>query len=62
MTNDGRLSIPLARYTFDLAFENIIQVGVVAHPSLINVPQDFEVRIAFSFTPSTLPMKSLTPL
>ena len=29
--------------TFDLAFENLIKVGVVAYPSLINVPQDLEV-------------------
>ncbi|KAH7924310.1 dienelactone hydrolase [Leucogyrophana mollusca] len=30
------------RYVFDLAFENIIQVSVVAHPSLLKVPDDLE--------------------
>ncbi|KAH7885747.1 Alpha/Beta hydrolase protein [Phlebopus sp. FC_14] len=30
------------RYTFDLAFDNIIKVAVVAHPSLLKVPEDLE--------------------
>jgi len=30
------------RYVFDLAFENVIQVSVVAHPSLLQTPQDLE--------------------
>lgn len=33
----------LARLTFDLAFENIIQAAVVAHPSLFK-PEDLDVR------------------
>ncbi len=35
-----------ARITFNLAFENAIDVNVVSHPSLLNVPEDIEVRIA----------------
>ncbi|KAF8205284.1 Alpha/Beta hydrolase protein [Mycena galopus ATCC 62051] len=31
-----------ARYTFDLAFERLIKVAVVAHPSLLKRPQDIE--------------------
>jgi hypothetical protein len=31
------------RYTFDLAFENVIQCSVVSHPSLLKVPDDLEV-------------------
>ena len=34
----------LGRYTFDLAFENVIKVAVVSHPSLLQVPADLEVR------------------
>jgi len=30
------------RYTFDLAFEGIIQCSVVAHPSLLKIPEDLE--------------------
>ncbi|TDL23729.1 alpha/beta-hydrolase [Rickenella mellea] len=30
------------RYVFDLAFDNVIKVGVVAHPSLLQVPEDLE--------------------
>jgi dienelactone hydrolase len=33
----------IARLTFDLAFENIIQAAVVAHPSLFK-PDDMDVR------------------
>jgi hypothetical protein len=33
----------IARLTFDLAFENIIQAAVVAHPSLFK-PEDLDVR------------------
>lgn len=29
-----------ARYAFDLAFENIISVTIVSHPSLLNIPHD----------------------
>ncbi|KAF9485529.1 dienelactone hydrolase endo-1,3,1,4-beta-D-glucanase [Pholiota conissans] len=39
------------RYVFDLAFENIIKVGVVSHPSLLKVPDDLEKYIATSKTP-----------
>jgi hypothetical protein len=47
------------RYTFDLAFENIIKVAVVSHPSLLNVPEDLEVRIVYFFVCLFL---HLTPL
>ncbi|KAH7890858.1 hypothetical protein F5I97DRAFT_1798743, partial [Phlebopus sp. FC_14] len=30
------------RYTFDLAFDDVIKVAVIAHPSLLKVPEDFE--------------------
>ncbi|KIY48396.1 alpha/beta-hydrolase [Fistulina hepatica ATCC 64428] len=30
------------RYTFDLAFDGVIKVAVVAHPSLLQVPSDLE--------------------
>ncbi|KAG2142850.1 dienelactone hydrolase [Suillus bovinus] len=30
------------RYTFDLAFENIIQCTVVSHPSFLRIPDDLE--------------------
>ncbi|KAG6328602.1 hypothetical protein ID866_10486 [Astraeus odoratus] len=30
------------RYSFDLAFDNLIKVTVVAHPSLLNIPDDLE--------------------
>jgi len=31
-----------ARYTFDLAFDRVIKVAVVAHPSLLKRPEDLE--------------------
>ena len=31
------------RYTFDLAFDNIIKAAVITHPSLIEAPKDLEV-------------------
>jgi len=31
------------RYTFDLAFDKVIKVAAVAHPSLLKVPEDLEV-------------------
>ena len=40
----GFILLGVGRYTFDFAFENIIKVAVVAHPFLIKVPEDFEVR------------------
>ena len=36
----------LARLVFDLAFDNIIHVAVVAHPSLLK-PEDLDVRHSF---------------
>ena len=36
----------LARLVFDLAFDNVIQVAVVAHPSLLK-PEDLDVRHPF---------------
>jgi len=39
------------RYTFDLAFENIIKVAVVAHPFLIKIPDDLEKYAAISKAP-----------
>ena len=32
---------------FDLAFENVISVAAVAHPSLLKVPDDLEVRLNY---------------
>ena len=38
-----RYNFPLvARYVFDLAFDNVIKVAVVSHPSLLEVPDDLE--------------------
>jgi dienelactone hydrolase len=39
------------RYTFDLAFDNIIKVSVVSHPSLLKVPEDLEKYISTSKAP-----------
>jgi len=39
------------RYVFDLAFENIIKVSVVSHPSLLKVPEDLEKYFATSKAP-----------
>jgi len=39
------------RYVFDLAFENIIKVGVVSHPSLLKVPEDLEKYVNTSKAP-----------
>ena len=36
----------LARLVFDLAFDNVIHVAVVAHPSLLK-PEDLDVRHSF---------------
>lgn len=36
--------VHIARYVFNLAFENDIKVSVVSHPSLLKVPEDLEVR------------------
>ena len=34
----------IGRYVFDLAFEHIISAAAVAHPSMLKVPEDLEVR------------------
>ncbi|KAF9485538.1 hypothetical protein BDN70DRAFT_916925 [Pholiota conissans] len=39
------------RYVFDLAFENIIKVGVISHPSHLIVPDDLEKYVATSQAP-----------
>lgn len=36
-----------ARYVFDLAFENLINVAVVSHPTFLEAPKDFEVISRF---------------
>ena len=41
--NEGYQLVHIGRYTFDLAFENVIKVAVVSHPSLLKVPEDLEV-------------------
>ena len=38
----GLSPFPLARLVFDLAFENIIRVAVITHPSLFT-PKDLDV-------------------
>ncbi|KAF5360037.1 hypothetical protein D9758_007640 [Tetrapyrgos nigripes] len=40
-----------ARYVFDLAFENIITVSIVSHPSLLQVPADLEKYTQVSKAP-----------
>jgi len=39
------------RYVFDLAFDNIINAGVVAHPSLLQVPADLDTYFSKSKAP-----------
>ncbi|KAG0698247.1 dienelactone hydrolase [Suillus ampliporus] len=39
------------RYTFDLAFENIIQCAVVSHPSFLKIPADLETYFAKAKAP-----------
>jgi len=39
------------RYTFDLAFDNVIKAGVVSHPSLLQVPADLEKYVSSSKAP-----------
>lgn len=33
----------IGRYVFDLAFDHVIDVAIVSHPSLLKSPQDLEV-------------------
>ncbi|KAF8183685.1 dienelactone hydrolase endo-1,3,1,4-beta-D-glucanase [Pholiota molesta] len=40
-----------ARYVFDLAFDNVIKVSVVSHPSLLKVPDDLEKYVQTSKAP-----------
>jgi dienelactone hydrolase len=49
----------LARLVFDLAFDNVIHVGVVAHPSLLK-PEDLDV--GHSFVDMHIPLLSVMPL
>ena len=72
-TDDEQCRIPiddspwLGRYTFDLAFDNIIKVAAVSHPSLLSVPKDLEVRavifkkifLRFFFFIFIIPQKTL---
>ncbi|KAF5332150.1 hypothetical protein D9611_008178 [Ephemerocybe angulata] len=39
------------RYVFDLAFDNVIDVAAVAHPSLLTIPDDLEKYAATSKAP-----------
>jgi len=39
------------KYVFNLAQENIIKVGAVSHPSLLQVPADLEALLAQSKAP-----------
>jgi len=39
------------RYTFDLAFDNVIQCAVVSHPSLLKVPEDLKTYFSKSQAP-----------
>lgn len=41
---EGRWSTT-ARYTFDIAYDKVIKVAVVAHPSLLKIPEDLEVGV-----------------
>lgn len=39
------------RYVFDLGFDNIIKAAVVAHPSLLKIPDDLKQFVATSKAP-----------
>jgi len=39
------------RYVFDIAFDNVIKVAVVSHPSLLNIPEDLKKYVASSKAP-----------
>lgn len=45
----------VARYAFDLAFENIISVTIVSHPSLLNIPHDLYVKLSLCHRDINLP-------
>ncbi|KAH6916281.1 dienelactone hydrolase [Coprinopsis sp. MPI-PUGE-AT-0042] len=52
------------RYVFDLAFENIIKVGVANHPSFLKMPEDAERYVATSKAPllvNTCPVDNMFP-
>ncbi|KAK7438625.1 hypothetical protein VKT23_017958 [Stygiomarasmius scandens] len=40
-----------ARYIFDLAFENVIQVSAISHPTFLEVPVDLEKYVSHSKAP-----------
>ncbi|KAJ6475996.1 dienelactone hydrolase endo-1,3,1,4-beta-D-glucanase [Mycena vitilis] len=45
------------RYTFDLAFDRVIKVAIIAHPGLLKTPEDLEacgIAISSLSSPSTL--------
>lgn len=47
-----------ARYAFDLAFQNLVKVTVVSHPSLLEIPGDLVVNaltIDLRMQPDVLP-------
>jgi len=46
------------RYAFDLAFQNLVKVTVVSHPSFLEIPKDLVVNalnIDFRMQPDVLP-------
>ncbi|KAJ6465153.1 dienelactone hydrolase endo-1,3,1,4-beta-D-glucanase [Mycena vitilis] len=53
------------RYVFDLAFDNVISVAAVAHPSSLQVPADLEKYAASSKAPlliNSCPIDEMFPL
>ena len=60
--NNSLVHMTIGRYVFDLAFENIIKVSVVAHPSLLKAPDDLEVCIFFSRSSLSLSSSSYSNL
>lgn len=42
--------VNLARYAFDLAFDDVIKVAVATHPSLLQIPEDLEVRALYAIS------------
>ena len=60
MISDGHrlndLPVIIARPGFDVAFKNLTQVTVVAHPSLLKVPEDLEVSSLELWPTSEIPV------
>ncbi|KAF9523355.1 Alpha/Beta hydrolase protein [Crepidotus variabilis] len=50
------------RYVFDLAFDNVLKVAVVAHPSLLEIPKDLETYIAKSQAPLLINSCEIDPV